>query len=39
VYYRSADERVEALVALARALLHDNSDHVAACGLVDRRRG
>lgn len=35
VYYRVADERVSELVELARALLHDNADHVAACGRID----
>ncbi|MGI8729024.1 MAG: ArsR/SmtB family transcription factor [Solirubrobacteraceae bacterium] len=36
IHYRLADERVMALVALARALLHDNAEHVAACASVDR---
>ena len=35
IHYRLADERVSAIVALARGLLHDNADHVAACGTVD----
>ncbi len=34
IYYRLADERVSALVVLARALLHENAEHVAACGVV-----
>jgi DNA-binding transcriptional ArsR family regulator len=35
VYYRLADERVCAVIALGRALLHDNEEHVAACRRVD----
>ena len=35
VYYRVADERVEAVIALGRALLYDNEEHVAACRRVD----
>jgi len=35
VHYRLADERVAAVIELARALLHDNVEHVAACGRVD----
>jgi ArsR family transcriptional regulator, cadmium/lead-responsive transcriptional repressor len=35
VYYRLADERVQAVIALGRELLHDNEEHVAACGCVD----
>jgi len=35
VYYRLADGRVGAVVALGRALLHDNEEHVAACKHVD----
>ena len=35
VYYRVADERVAELLALGRALLADNADHVAACSAVD----
>lgn len=34
VYYRVADERVLELLALGRALLADNAEHVAACGRV-----
>ena len=37
IYYRLADERVEAIVELARALLHENADHVAACQRVDAK--
>jgi len=35
VYYRLADERVAAVIALGRALLRDNEEHVAACRRVD----
>ncbi len=35
VLYRVADERVLAVLALGRALLGDNAEHVAACGRVD----
>ena len=35
VYYRLADERVGAVIALGRALLHDNEEHVAACKRID----
>lgn len=35
VYYRLADERLGTVIALARSLLHDNEDHVAACGQID----
>jgi len=35
VYYRVADERVEQLLGLARGLLADNAEHVAACGTID----
>ena len=35
IQYRLADERVAAVVELGRALLHDNAEHVAACGRVD----
>jgi len=34
VFYRVADERVSAIVSLARALLADNAEHVAGCGRV-----
>ena len=37
VYYRVADERVGAVIALGRELLYDNEEHVAACRRVDRR--
>jgi DNA-binding transcriptional ArsR family regulator len=36
IHYRLADERVSAIVELGRALLHDNEEHIAACGRVDR---
>ncbi len=35
VYYRVANERVLELLALGRALLADNAEHVAACGRVN----
>jgi DNA-binding transcriptional ArsR family regulator len=35
VYYRLADERVEAVIGLCRELLHGNEEHVAACRRVD----
>jgi len=35
VRYRLADERVWAIVALGRALLHENAEHIAACARVD----
>jgi DNA-binding transcriptional ArsR family regulator len=35
VYYRVADQRVTELLALGRALLADNAEHVAACRRID----
>jgi ArsR family transcriptional regulator, cadmium/lead-responsive transcriptional repressor len=35
VYYRVADERVTELLALGRALLAANAEHVAACRRID----
>src|SRR5215210_7957261 len=35
VYYRVADERVTELLALGRALLADNAEHVAACRRIE----
>jgi DNA-binding transcriptional ArsR family regulator len=35
VYYRVADVRVGAVIALGRALLQDNEEHIAACSRVD----
>jgi len=35
VYYRVRDERVSELVALGRALLSRNEEHVAACQTID----
>lgn len=35
VYYRVADQRVAEILALGRALLADNADHVAVCTAVD----
>jgi DNA-binding transcriptional ArsR family regulator len=37
IHYRLADDRVAAVIDLGRALLHDNAEHVAACGRVDGR--
>lgn len=36
VTYAIADERVTELVGLARALLADNAEHVAVCGVIER---
>jgi len=38
VYYRVADGRVSQLLALGRALLADNAEHVAACRRIDPKR-
>ena len=38
VFYRVADERVLELLALGRALLADNAEHVAACRRIDDER-
>jgi len=35
IHYRLADERVREIVTLARAVLADNADHVAACARID----
>ena len=35
IHYRVADDRVTAVIALARELLHDNAEHIAACKTVD----
>lgn len=35
IYYRLADERVDAVIALGRELLHENAHHVAACRRID----
>ncbi len=37
VLYSVADDRVSRMLALARALLADNAEHVSACRRVDRR--
>lgn len=37
VLYRVADERVTDVLALGRALLADNAEHVAACRRVDSK--
>ena len=39
VYYSVADERVTVLLALGRALLAENAQHVAACQRIDTKRG
>jgi DNA-binding transcriptional ArsR family regulator len=39
VLYRIADGRVNTLVGLARDLLHDNAEHVAACGAISPGAG
>jgi ArsR family transcriptional regulator, cadmium/lead-responsive transcriptional repressor len=36
IYYRLADDRVSEVIALGRALLQENAEHVAACKRVDR---
>ena len=38
VLYRIADERVTELLSLARALLADDAEHVAACRRIDAAR-
>ncbi len=35
VFYRLADERVSEVIALARALLQSNEEHLAACRTID----
>jgi ArsR family transcriptional regulator, cadmium/lead-responsive transcriptional repressor len=35
VHYRVADDRVRAMITLARSLLEDNAEHVAACRTID----
>jgi DNA-binding transcriptional ArsR family regulator len=37
VYYRVTDERVTQLLALGRALLADNAEHVAACHRINSK--
>jgi DNA-binding transcriptional ArsR family regulator len=37
IHYRVADDRVREIVTLARALLSDNADHVAACTRIDSK--
>ena len=39
VHYRVADDRVAAIVGLARELLADNEEHVAACCRIDQPAG
>lgn len=36
IHYRLANERVEQILALARSVLEDNAEHVAACQIIDR---
>jgi DNA-binding transcriptional ArsR family regulator len=36
VYYRLADERTRAMLDLARSMLADNAEHVAACRTIDQ---
>ncbi len=37
IHYRIADDRVEQMLALARSLLADNAEHVAACRTIADR--
>jgi DNA-binding transcriptional ArsR family regulator len=37
IHYRLADERVHKIVSLARALLSENADHVAACTRIESK--
>ena len=37
IHYRLADDRVREIVTLARELLSENADHVAACTRIDSR--
>ena len=37
IHYQLADERVREIVKLARALLSDNAEHVAACSRIDSK--
>jgi DNA-binding transcriptional ArsR family regulator len=37
IHYRLADDRIREIVALARELLSENADHVAACTRIDSR--
>ena len=37
IHYRLANERVEQILLLARSLLEDNAEHVAACNIIDRK--
>ena len=38
VFNRIADERVEAMLELARSLLADNADHIAACCRIEEAK-
>jgi ArsR family transcriptional regulator, cadmium/lead-responsive transcriptional repressor len=37
IHYRLADDRVHEIVGLARQLLSENADHVAACTRIDSK--
>ena len=37
IHYRLADDRIREIVTLARELLSENADHVAACTRIDSR--
>lgn len=37
VYYRLADQRTQAMLVIARAMLAGNAEHVAACRRIDER--
>jgi DNA-binding transcriptional ArsR family regulator len=37
IHYRIADDRVQEIVTLARGLLAENADHVAACTRIDSK--
>jgi DNA-binding transcriptional ArsR family regulator len=37
IHYRLADDRVHEIVSLARQLLSDNAEHVAACARIDAK--
>lgn len=38
IQYRLSNERIEQILVLARSLLEDNAEHVAACTIIDRKR-
>jgi DNA-binding transcriptional ArsR family regulator len=37
IFYRLADERITEIVTLAKQLLSENAEHVAACARIDAR--